>query len=159
MEQVETKKDVILPRKSYSVEFFVGMFVVTGLACLSYLAVNIAKMNFLNAGFYELTAEFDNIAGLDGGAPVEIAGVPIGEVTKIELKDTVAIVYMKIRDDVTLRADDMAAIRTKGIIGERYIKIAPGGSSDHVAPGGKVNDTESAVEFEEIIGKLIHRME
>jgi len=160
-------RDVILPRKSYSVETLVGLFVVIGLGCLAYLAITIAKMQFLNTGFYELNAEFDNVAGLDAGAPVEIAGVPVGEVTNIILKPpsdqqingTSAVVTMKIRDGVRLREDDMIAIRTKGIIGERYVKVAPGGSDSFVPQGGKIINTESAVEFEDIVGKLIHRME
>ena len=66
---------------------------------------------------------------------------------------------MDIYKDKIIRDDDIAAIRTKGIIGERFIKIIPGGSEKNLTAGGRVSDTESAIEFEEIIGKFIHRME
>ncbi len=149
----------IVPRKSLTVEFYVGIFAIIGMACLGYLAMNIAGMKILDSGFYEISAEFDNVSGLESGANVEIAGVPIGEVTRIDLKGTIAKVTLKIRDDIPLRTDDIAAIRTKGIIGERYIKVIPGGTEETVSRGGKMTETESAVEFEEIIGKFIHRME
>lgn len=159
-EQVTEKGSQIrIPKKTLTIEFYVGIFTVLGLACLAYLATNLAGMKFLERGFYEITAEFDNISGLEEGANVEIAGVPIGEVSSIRLDGTAALVKMKIRETVPLRPDDIAAVRTKGIIGERYVKIIPGGHDDRLPPGGSVTDTESVVEFEEIIGKFIHKLE
>ena len=148
-----------LPRKKITAEFMVGIFAIIGMACFAYLAVNIAGMRLFQTNVYQLTAEFDNISGLTEGATVEIAGVPIGEVSKISLKGTSAYVTMDIYKGVEIRDDDIAAIRTKGIIGEKFIKVVPGGSDTKVASGGRIRDTESAVEFEEIIGKFIHRME
>ncbi len=119
-------------------------------------------MRFSNSGRYTVQAEFDSVAGLKVGAPVEIAGVEIGEVVNITLgsvNEVAAMVSLQINDSVKLRDDDIAAIRTKGIIGDRYVKIVPGGSKDIVKAGGNLSETESAVEFEEIIGKLIHKFE
>lgn len=147
------------PPKNFTVEFWVGLFAIAGVFCFAYLAINIARIRLSNAGYYVVTAEFRSVSGLKLGAPVEIAGVEIGQVTDISLKGTDAVVSLRIHDEVKLRDDDVAAIRTKGIIGDRYIKLVPGGSSSTVAPGSQLGDTESAVEFEEIIGKLIHRME
>lgn len=150
---------VVLPKRKFTVEFFVGIFVIIGCLCLAYLAINIAKMSFLKTGFYEITASFLNVSGLEEGAPVEIAGVPVGEVTKVNLNGTDALVTMKILNDVKIREDDRALIRTKGIIGERYVKIDPGPSQKLVPQGGQIADTDSAVDFEEMIGNIIHRME
>jgi len=147
-----------IPKKSYVVEFLVGLFTLGGLLCFAYLAVNIAQMRFLNSGYHKVYAEFSNVSGLKEGAPVEIAGVQIGEVQTIALKDTNAIVTMSVRDGIDLRDDDIASIRTKGIIGDRYVKVLPGSSETMVKVGGTVGDTESAVDLEEIIGKLIHNM-
>lgn len=147
------------PKKTMMLEFSVGLFTLAGVLCFAYLAVHIAKMNFFQSGYHDIGAEFSNISGLELGAPVEIAGVPVGEVTGIQLKDTAAIVTMSIRNEVSLRDDDIASIRTKGIIGDRYVKIVPGGSEKMIPVGGSVRDTESAVDLEEIVGKLIHRME
>ena len=152
-------KNVKLGEKALTTEFFVGLFALIGVACFGYLAIDLAGMKIFQRGFYSINAEFDNIAGLKLGAPVEIAGVKIGDVSKISLSDTIAVVTLQLREEISLRDDDIASIRTKGIIGDKYIKISPGGSEDLIETGGTIIDTESAVEFEEIIGKIIHRME
>lgn len=147
------------PKKNLTVEFWVGLFVLIGLVCFSYLAINIAGMKINNTGYYTIKAVFNSVSGLKVGSPVEIAGVKVGEVTDVHLDTTEAVVTMLIKDEVLLRSDDIAQIRTKGIIGDRYIKISPGGSDSNIQKGGSINDTESAVEFEEIIGKFIHSLD
>ena len=155
----EKKPEFIPPKRSFTTEFWVGVFALIGVGCFAYLAINIASIRLSDAGYYEVQAEFDSVSGLKAGAPVEIAGVEIGEVGKIDLSGTSALITLRIEDGVKLRDDDIAAVRTKGIIGDRYIKIVPGGSEKIINAGEKVSDTESAVEFEEVIGKLIHRFE
>ena len=151
--------DAPLPKKSLTVEFWVGIFTILGTLAFAYLSVNVAGMKIYRSGIYRVNAEFNNVAGLKVGAPVEIAGVAVGEVEDIKLSDTSAMVTLAINNGVPLRDDDICAIRTKGIIGDRYIKIVTGSSSNLVKNNSKFTDTESAMEFEEIIGKLIHRME
>jgi phospholipid/cholesterol/gamma-HCH transport system substrate-binding protein len=67
-------------------------------------------------------------------------------------------VELKISNSVKLRDDDIAAIRTKGIIGDRYVKISRGSSDIYVEPGQRITETESVVDFEDIIGKIIHNI-
>ncbi|MCB0322807.1 MAG: outer membrane lipid asymmetry maintenance protein MlaD [Bdellovibrionales bacterium] len=153
------REEFALPRRSFTVEFWVGVFTLIGVACFSYLAINIAGMKLSNAGYYMIQARFANVAGLQVGAPVEIAGVQIGEVNNVKLNETEALVSMQIREGIAVRDDDIAQIRTKGIIGDKYIRISPGGSTEHLQPGAELSDTESAVEFEEIIGKFIHSLD
>jgi phospholipid/cholesterol/gamma-HCH transport system substrate-binding protein len=155
----EKSKEIVIPRRTFSVEFFVGLFALVGLGAFGYLAINIAQMRILSTGYYEVMAEFNNVSGLELGAPVEIAGVPVGSVKNITLNSTSALVTIELKNSVHLRDDDIAAVRTKGIIGDRYLKIIPGGSEDNVAAGGRISDTESAVELEEILGKFIHSLE
>lgn len=148
-----------LPKKKFTTEFVVGLFVLVGILCFAYLSINLAGMRMFKRDGYTVTAKFDNISGLMIGAPVEIAGVKVGEVSKIALDKTSALVTLEINRGVQIRDDDIASIRTKGIIGEKYIKVVPGGSDEVVPSGGRLSDTESAVDLEEIIGKVIHRME
>lgn len=151
-----------LPKRSFNTEFWVGIFALLGVGAFAYLAINIAGIRVSNAGFYEIYAEFNNVSGLKVGAPVEIAGVEIGEVTGIILKKedpTIARIAMRVQDAIKLRDDDIAAVRTKGIIGDRYIKVVPGGSEKLVPTGATLTETESAMEFEEVIGKFIHRFD
>jgi phospholipid/cholesterol/gamma-HCH transport system substrate-binding protein len=146
------------PKRTLTVEFYVGIFTLLGVAAFAYLAVNIAGIHFYDTG-YPVVGEFDSISGLKLGAPVEIAGVKIGEVKKTRLDGTSAVVTLQIYNGVKLREDDIASIRTKGIIGDRYVKISPGSSEQTIPAGGKISDTESAIEVEEIIGKFVHKME
>jgi phospholipid/cholesterol/gamma-HCH transport system substrate-binding protein len=155
------KSAFVVPKKTYTLELFVGIFMIVGVGALAYLALNIAQMKFFHAGQYEVTAEFDNVSGLKLGAPVEIAGVQIGEVARLDLKGTVAKVIFTVDNEVNLRKDDFVSIRTKGIIGDRYLKVSPGASSQTLNKDGleTITDTESTVDLEDILGKLIHKME
>jgi phospholipid/cholesterol/gamma-HCH transport system substrate-binding protein len=159
IEEEEARKEFTPPPRSFSIEFWVGLFAIAGIACFSYLAINIGGMRISSAGFYKISAQFVNVAGLKVGSTVEIAGVEIGQVANVQLNSTEAVVTMEIRDEIQIRDDDIAQIRTKGIIGDKYVKISPGGSEDLLLPGGELSDTESAVEFEDIIGKFIHSIE
>jgi len=147
-----------IPKKGFMIEFLVGVFTIIGSLSFAYLAVNIAQIKFFSSGGKQIKAEFSNVSGLKGGAPVEIAGVQVGDVGRIELSGTSAVLTLNIEDGVQLREDDIASIRTKGIIGDRYVKIIPGNSDKMIEPGHSIGDTESAVDLEEIIGKLIHQM-
>lgn len=150
--------DQIKISKNLGAQFWVGVFVIIGLLCFSYLSINIANMKLSSSGFYAIQAKFNDISGLKNGAPVEIAGVKIGEVTKIALQDTLALVTMEIKDGYQLRDDDIAQIRTKGIIGDKYIRISPGGSEIILNHGDMISDTEPSVDFESIIGKFIYSL-
>ncbi len=66
-----------------------------------------------------------------------------------------ALVNMKILKEVTLTSDTIASIRTKGIIGEKYIKLTPGGDEEMIKDGGTIIDTESSISIEELISKYI----
>jgi phospholipid/cholesterol/gamma-HCH transport system substrate-binding protein len=148
----------VLPNRSFSLEFFVGLFTMAGVAACGYLAIGLGDFRFSNADKYMIYAEFDNISGLKSGASVEIAGVPIGEVSAIELKDPMARVALRINRGTQLRDDDIASIRTKGIIGDRYVKISRGGSTQYIPEDGTLTETESVVDIEDVIGKIVHSL-
>jgi phospholipid/cholesterol/gamma-HCH transport system substrate-binding protein len=143
--------------KKGSVEIAVGVFVVIGLVCLGYLTIKLGKMELLGADYYQVNAKFQNVAGLKVGAQVEMAGVQIGQVEAIslDLKDLVAKVQMKIKQGVVLTDDVIASIRTSGLIGDKYVKLSPGGSDVIIKPGGTIVDTESAIDLEELISKYV----
>jgi phospholipid/cholesterol/gamma-HCH transport system substrate-binding protein len=137
-------------------EIAVGIFMLVGITCLIYLAVHLGEMEFFSRG-YKVTADFDNISGLKVGASVEVAGVDVGRVEKISITpDDRARVVLKLEPNLVLKSDTIASIRTKGIIGDKFIKLSMGSSEKTIPPGGKIHDTESAVELEELIAKFIH---
>jgi phospholipid/cholesterol/gamma-HCH transport system substrate-binding protein len=142
--------------KKGSLELAVGIFVLAGLACLAYLAIHLGKMEVWGHG-YPVTATFDNISGLKLGAAVEVAGVDVGRVEAIRLgPGDRAQVTLRLDVGLKLHDDAIASIRTKGIIGDKFIKLSPGNSEKVIPPGGKVRDTEAAIDLEELISSYIH---
>jgi phospholipid/cholesterol/gamma-HCH transport system substrate-binding protein len=139
-----------------NLELAVGVFVLLGLACLAYLAINLGKMEIYGAG-YNIYANFDNASGLKTGAAVEVAGVEVGRVAAIQVTPQYqARVSMRLQPGVKIHDDAIASIRTKGIIGDKFVKLSPGNSEKIIPPGGTIIDTESGIDLEEVIGSYIH---
>lgn len=147
-----------LPKRSFSAEFFVGIFTLACCAAGGWLAVGLGGVAIFATNSYDVLADFSNISGLKAGASVEIAGVQIGSVSSIALKDPDAQLTLTIHKEVPIYEDDIASIRTKGIIGDRYIKISRGGAGDILSAGDTLTETESVVDIEDIIGKIVHSM-
>jgi len=104
-----------------------------------------------------LMAQFDEIGGLSKRAPVVISGVPVGEVTSISLDDDLrATVHLMVRSGLDLAVDTSASIRTSGLLGDQFIALEPGGEDDLLVEGDVLSFTESALNFEKLIGTLIH---
>jgi len=80
----------------------------------------------------------------------------VGRVKRIRLdKNYQASVEFEINDNVRIQEDAIASIKTKGLIGERYVEITPGGSEKNLSSGGRIRETESAVDIEELISKYV----
>jgi len=142
--------------KRAGLELTVGIFVLLGLACLAYLAINLGKMEIFGRG-YQIFANFDNVSGLKNGAAVEVAGVEVGRVDSIRLTSFFqARVGMKLQPGLKVHDDAIASIRTKGIIGDKFVKLSPGNSEKLVPAGGKIINTESSIDLEELISSYIH---
>ena len=152
----DDKHVIPVPKRTFTLELLVGIFMVIGIAAIGYQAMGLAGISVVPTDEYEIFAEFDNISGLEVGAPVEIAGVPVGSVSKIKLKDPEAIVVLRLKKSIQIFDDDIASIRTKGIIGDRYVKLSRGASDLTIEPEGTMMETESVVDIEDIIGKFVH---
>jgi phospholipid/cholesterol/gamma-HCH transport system substrate-binding protein len=138
-------------------ETIVGIFVVIGLLSVGYMTLKLGKLDLLGGKYYNLKAHFSSISGLKPGAPVEMLGIQIGQVKKFTMdqEDQVAIVEMKIRSDIKIYQDAIAAIKTSGLIGDKYINIDAGGSEDVMEPGTTIRDTLPPVDIEELISKFV----
>ena len=85
-----------------------------------------------------------------------IAGVEIGRVEKVELDSHYeAQVVLMIKKEIVLQKDVIASIKTKGLIGEKYIEISPGASEETISQGGNIRDTEPALDIEGLIAKFV----
>lgn len=143
--------------KKTSIEAGVGVFVLIGILCIGYLTIRFGKMEIMGEDTYSLFGRFESIDGLKEGADIEIAGVRVGKVEKVALDPDrqIALVEMKIQNSVKLTDDVIASVKTAGLIGDKYIKLTPGGSDEVLKPGGTITETEPAVDLEELISKYV----
>ncbi|MBI1735296.1 MAG: outer membrane lipid asymmetry maintenance protein MlaD [Candidatus Rokubacteria bacterium] len=133
----------------------VGVFMLLGILAMGYLSIKLGRVSFLGGGGYVVTVDFPSIGGLKEGSTVEIAGVEIGRVESIGLVDYQARVVLRVNRDVKLQEDTIASIKTKGLIGEKYVRVSPGGSEKLIPPNGKIREVEAPVDFEELLSKYI----
>ena len=124
--------------KKYSMETIVGIFVAVGLLCVGYMAIKLGKVSFFAEDPLVLYARFSSVSGLKVGSPIEIFGIQVGNVQKIEIdpEKGMAIVQMGIKKGIKVYDDAIASIKTAGLIGDKFIKVDPGGSGDLLKPGG-----------------------
>jgi len=137
-------------------EMVVGVFVLVGILCLGYLAVKLGKLELVSGDVYEVDAQFNTASGLKPGSTVEIAGVEVGRVRGIVLKEDRAMVKLAVNNTVKLYTDTIASIKTRGIIGEKFLALSPGGGGDPLKPGDTIRDTESGLDLEELVSQYVH---
>ena len=140
---------------SRTTQIIVGLFTIIGIAAMIYLSVRLGRVEIFPPPGYTLFANFDNIAGLKTGNEVEIAGVKVGKVTAIGLKDNRARVAMRINEGVEIDDDAIASVLTSGLIGDKYVSVALGGGDD-LKSGGTIRKTQSAFVLENAIGAFIN---
>ena len=136
-------------------ELSVGFFVIIGIVCLGYLAIKLGKLEVMGSSGYTLVADFSSVAGIKPGDPVEIAGVKVGRVEGIRLADDRARLELRVEDGVQLQEDVIASVRARGLIGDKFILLAPGASEKIIPPGGKIRETDSPPDLQDLIGKFI----
>jgi len=141
--------------KKLDTELIVGCILLAMVGVLVYISVSLGNLDLTGSWGYPLQADFTTAGGLQSGAVIELAGVEIGRVENVGLADYHARVILKIRHEVALSEDARAAIKSKGLIGERYIEITPGRASEKLKPGGKIRDTQPPVDIQELISKFI----
>jgi phospholipid/cholesterol/gamma-HCH transport system substrate-binding protein len=140
--------------KKANVELMVGLFIIAGILALGYLSIKLGRMEIIGSKGYQVYADFPNIGGLKLGALVEIAGVEIGRVKSLSLNNYKARVIMDINPDIKLQDDTIVSIKTKGLLGEKYVAVLPGGSDDYIKPNGRIRDALPPVDIEDLISKF-----
>ncbi len=141
--------------RKFDLELTVGLFVLAGILCLGYLSIKLARMEVLGGDGYEIYATFSNTGGLKEGASVVIAGVEVGRVKGITIEDYEAKVAISLKEGLEIQEDAIASVKTKGLIGEKYVQITPGGSEEKIQPGGSIRETQPAVDIEQLIERYI----
>jgi len=138
-------------------DLIVGLFVLCGFAALAYLSLQVGGTAYSGPGGLELRATFEQVGGLRPRAPVAIAGVKVGQVSRIELADDLrAAVHLDLDPSLELPVDTSARIVTSGLLGDQFIALEPGAEEDILASGDEIDFTESAISLESLIGKFVN---
>ncbi|CCO22771.1 outer membrane lipid asymmetry maintenance protein MlaD [Maridesulfovibrio hydrothermalis] len=143
--------------KKYPKETAVGIFVLIGILVIVYMSVKLGDVHMFSEDHYHVTASFNDVSGLRVKAPVEMMGVPIGYVDDIQLdlKTQKAVLVLSLENRIELTDDAIASVKTSGLIGDKYVKITPGGVGDPIEAGGVIIETESAIDIEDLISKYV----
>jgi len=138
-------------------DLIVGLFVLCGFAALAYLSIQVGGTAYSGPSGLELRATFEQVGGLRPRAPVAIAGVKVGQVSRIELADDLrAAVSLDLDPKLQLPVDTSARIVTSGLLGDQFITLEPGAEDDILASGDEIDFTESAISLESLIGKFVN---
>ncbi len=141
--------------KKIDLELGVGLFVLVGILSLAYLSFQLGNLELFGKKRYEVYGIFSDSGGVRSGAAVAIAGVQVGKVQQVVLDDYEAKIWMSIPNDVKLPKDSIAAVKTRGVIGEKFIEIVPGGDEKMLEPGGKIEETQPAMDVEKLISSYV----
>jgi len=138
------------------IEMTVGVFVFLGLVAIAWLALKVGQVGGIGESGYTLTADFNDAGGVRKGSDIMMAGVIIGRVDDVKLTNNDhATMILRVNEGVKISEDAFASVRTKGIIGDRYIRITQGMEEDHLVAGSEIEETESAINIEDLISKYI----
>ncbi len=137
-----------------SAETKVGLMVFAGILILTYMSFQVGEFQITQKGGKTFNLVFDSAAGLSKDASVQVAGVEVGKVYDIRLREGKAVVVVRIDPEVTINRDSEAFIRSIGLLGDKYVEISLGVSRETLEDDG----TLIAPPGSEDIGKLISKL-
>lgn len=136
-------------------EIKVGLFVFIALAALGFMSLQVGSGSLFGGGTYDLVVVFDSVTGLKPGAPVEVAGIEVGSVRDIALEGNRAKLTLAIREGVKLRADVVASIKSRGVLGDKYVQLGGGSEGfDYLAEGQRIQRSDRSADLEVLFEKV-----
>jgi phospholipid/cholesterol/gamma-HCH transport system substrate-binding protein len=146
--------------KTSTMNLGAGAFVLLGFAALAFLTTQTTAhgVHLGSDAHYDVTARFDNIGDLKVGAPVSMAGVEIGRVSRITLdtKEYRAVVLLRINAKYNqIPSDSDASIYTQGLLGGKFVGLTAGGADTYLKNKDQIDFTQSAIVLENLIGQLV----
>jgi phospholipid/cholesterol/gamma-HCH transport system substrate-binding protein len=141
--------------KKYSKETTVGVFILLGLVSVVYMAVKLGNVSLFGEDSYVMYARFNKVTGLRIGNPVNMMGLKVGRVSalSVDQEKQKAVVELRIQKGLKIYDDAIAAIKTEGLIGDKYVDVDAGGGGDLLKPGDTIIETVSPVDLGDLIGK------
>ncbi|OPX95188.1 MAG: putative phospholipid ABC transporter-binding protein MlaD [Syntrophorhabdus sp. PtaB.Bin006] len=141
-------------KKMISTEIKVGLLVLAGVILLFYMSSRVEKFGFFRDKGYELSVVFDNATGLDKRTPVYIAGVQVGNIGNISLEGYKAKATLFIKKGVNIPVDSAIAIKSQGLLGDKYLEVIPGTGKQFLAKGDTLRDVASSPDFDQLFARI-----
>ncbi|NOY27792.1 MAG: MCE family protein [Oligoflexia bacterium] len=141
-------------------EVKVGIFVTVLMALLAVSIFVLGGSTDLLETRYKLNGAWADVAGLQEGAVVRLAGIDIGEVSKVQISQDLGVkqimVEMTVMDryQERIRADSVARIDTVGVLGDKYVAITMGSMDKAVLVDGGWMTTQAPLDILEYTKKL-----
>ena len=140
---------------NFSAEAKVGIFVIIGLIIFGYMSMKVGNLTLTSEKGYDVEVLFDSATGLAKDVTVEIAGVEVGRVKDISLQEGKALVVLKMNPGLVIRKYDTAIIRTRGILGDKYVEIMPGSmTAPPISPGERITLTAPITDMDVLMNTL-----
>ncbi len=145
-----------MSRASAAQNLRVGLFLAFGLLLAGVAIFAVGEKSGLFEGKTTLYVYFGDISGLVEGAPVRLAGLDVGTVSKIafpaDIKQQQARVTLSIKDRfmARIRADSVAVIDSKGLLGDKIVNLTLGSASQPQVPAGGTLKTRAAPSIEHL---------
>ncbi len=137
---------------SYSTEFKVGIFVFIACIILIFMSLKVGKFKMFGAGkTYDVFVYFTNAEGLDEGGAVQIAGVTVGRVKNVTLDGNKAKVTLELSEGISLKKDASAIIKTKGVLGEKFVELEPGTVDETIPKNGEILNVRRTMDLDKFI--------
>ena len=142
--------------KNSIVETTIGAIVIFAACFFAFYLYSSNKKQDDEEG-YSVNAKFQNVSGIIEGSDVQIAGIVVGSVTKLSLDKSnyYAIVKMNISPDIKIPKDSSVAVISSGILGGKYLAIAPGADDSMLGEGDVIKFTQSTISMESLINKFM----
>ncbi len=134
-----------------------GLFVLAALAIFIWMAVRLGGFSLSSRDTYNISTVFPSAVGLKRGVAVEVAGIQVGTVARIELYDNnQALVIMAIDEGIRLPSDSTALIKASGILGDKYVELLPGvsGSPQRLESGDQIAAARAAADISDVMQQL-----
>jgi len=141
--------------KKIAMETSVGVFFFVGLLLIGIMTVKLGHVSLFGEKTYPLSARFTSVTGLRVGSPVFMFGIEVGRVERLTMdqKNQKAAVDLQIKQGIKVYDDAIATIKTEGLIGDKYLRIDPGGAGELLNPGGTITETQPDLDIGDLIGK------
>lgn len=139
-----------------TIETIIGALVLLVAAGFAFFAYQSSNMKPVDG--YSVKARFASVDGIGTGSEVRIGGIKVGVVSDLDIDPQTyeALLTLQLRDRIKVPEDSNAGVVSSGLLGSKYIEITPGGAEEMLQAGGEIAFTQSSVNIESLIGKMVH---